>query len=452
MQKRLFGTDGIRGKANTHPITAEMAIKVGSAVAQVLGGGGGGTRVVIGKDTRMSGDMLEHALAAGICSAGANALLAGILSTPGLAYLTREMECDAGVMVSASHNPFYDNGIKVFKADGFKLTDDMESEIESKALEGLAAQRSDDGRAVGRVQRVVDATRRYCTFLHQIFRDARFLKGLTIVLDCANGATFEIAPAVFEAFGARVRTLSCEPDGININDQCGSEHPERLAEAVIQNGAVAGFAFDGDGDRVIAVDERGSRVTGDRMLVLCAKTMKAQGRLKNNLVVTTVMSNIGLHVALKRLGIDHVITRVGDRYVLEAMLKHGASIGGEDSGHLIFLEHHTTGDGIIGALKVLEAVTTAHRPLSELAGVMEVFPQSLINVEVRDKPPLETVPAIAEAVRRAEQGLGDSGRVLVRYSGTQPLCRVMVEGPSREQTRNVCEEIAEVVAATLGAF
>jgi len=447
---KLFGTDGIRGVANQYPITAEMAVRIGRATAQVFGQNGQAQGIIIGKDTRISGDMLEHALVAGICSAGAQAFLAGMLPTPGLAYLTRSMGLDGGVMISASHNPFHDNGIKVFKGDGFKLSDDAEAAIEARIVqEENAVSPLDNGKAFGRVRTVADAGARYEGFLRGVVGD-NALKGLRVVLDCANGATSQVAPAVFAALGAQVSSLACEPDGININQDCGSEHPKRLAEEVVRSKADVGFAFDGDGDRVIAVDAKGNRVSGDKMLALCAKNMKERGQLAQNMVVSTVMSNIGLGLALKKLGIEHVRAQVGDRYVLEQMLRRGACIGGEDSGHMIFLDHHTTGDGIIGALKVVEAMKDSGKPLGALAGLMEVFPQSLINVEVEKTPSIETVPDIVSAIEHAEAILGDEGRVLVRYSGTQPMCRVMVEGPTPETTQKHCLEIAEVVRKTLG--
>jgi phosphoglucosamine mutase len=447
---KLFGTDGIRGMANQYPITAEMAVKIGRATAQVLGCTTKSKGIVIGKDTRISGDMLEHALVAGICSAGGQAFLAGVLPTPGLAYLARSMGLDGGVMISASHNPFHDNGIKIFKGDGFKLRDSKEANIEGRVVrEREVGSSPDDPEAFGRVHTIENARERYEGFVKEVVEGNRF-EGLRVVLDCSNGATSQVAPAVFAALGAQVTCLACKPDGININHDCGSEHPESLAREVVESKADVGFALDGDGDRVIAVDANGTPVSGDRMLALCAKNMKERGQLRNNKVVSTVMSNIGLGLALKRLGIEHVIAQVGDRYVLEKMLADGASIGGEDSGHMIFLDHHTTGDGIIGALKVVEAMKDSGKPLAELAGIMKVFPQRLINIEVTKKPAIDTVPAIVSAIADTERVLGDEGRVLVRYSGTQPMCRVMVEGPSLELTERYCREIAKVVRKNLG--
>jgi len=446
---KLFGTDGIRGMANEYPITPEMAMKIGRAIARLFKQEGCKTRIIIGKDTRISGDMLEHALVAGICSGGADALLAGVLPTPGVAFMTRTMALSAGVMISASHNPFHDNGIKIFRGDGFKLSDATEGEIEKLILQKNLAEPANPPQALGRAHPVADPCGRYVSFLKNEVSGDRILEGLHVILDCANGATLQAAPLTFSDLGATVRTLFAEADGSNINLNCGSEHLESLAEKVVKSHADVGFAFDGDGDRVIAVDERGSRLGGDQMLAICARVMKEEGRLANDVVVSTVMSNLGLGRALKRLGVEHVITQVGDRHVLQEMRARGACIGGEDSGHMIFLDHQTTGDGIMTALKVIGAMKKTGHPLSELSKIMKVFPQCLINVEVNQKPALGMVPEIVAALDHAEQALGEEGRVLVRYSGTQPMCRVMVEGPSYEETEKHCREIAAVVRRTL---
>ncbi len=445
----LFGTDGIRGMANEYPITPEMALKIGRAAAHLFKQKSHKTRIIIGKDTRISGDMLEHALVAGICSVGADALLAGVLPTPGVAFMTRSMALGAGVMISASHNPFHDNGIKIFGGDGFKLSDETEREIEKLILGKNIAGSSNTLRALGRAYPVTDPCGRYVSFLKHEVSEDNVLEGLHVVLDCANGATLQAAPSTFSELGAKVRTLFAEADGSNINLNCGSEHLKSLTETVVKSRADAGFAFDGDGDRVIAVDEKGGRLGGDQMLAICAKVMKDEGRLANNVVVSTVMSNLGLGLALKGLGVEHVIAQVGDRHVLQEMLVRGACIGGEDSGHMIFLDHQTTGDGIMTALKVIGAMRRTGQPLSELSKIMKVFPQCLINVEVKQKPAIEMVPEIVAAVDHAEKALRDEGRVLVRYSGTQPMCRVMVEGPSHEETEKHCREIAAVVRERL---
>jgi phosphoglucosamine mutase len=445
----LFGTDGVRGLANEYPMTAEMALNIGKATAYLFKRKGHTPRIIIGKDTRVSGYMLENALVAGICSMGVDALLVGPLPTPAIAFTTTSMRADAGIMISASHNPFQDNGIKIFSRRGFKLPDEKELEIEdlvfSENMEGLHLSPNE----LGKAYRIDDARRRYIVFLKGTFPKDYTLEGTKVVLDCAHGATYKAAPETFFDLGAEVTTLFDEPNGENINDNCGSQHPEALAEEVVKRKADAGFAFDGDGDRCIAVDEKGSVLTGDQIMAICAREMKKEGRLTNNLVVSTVMSNIGLGLALKELGIVHLMTNVGDRHVLEEMRKRRSSIGGEDSGHVIFLEHHTTGDGIITALQVIAAMKKSNKPLSELARVMKVFPQKLINVDVKSKPELSTIPEIALAIRTAEEQLGNKGRVLVRYSGTQDLCRVMVESSTDEDTEKYSMRIAEVIREQL---
>ena len=446
---RLFGTDGIRGVANEYPMTPEMALRIGRATARMFKHSHDRPQILVGKDTRISGDMLEHALVAGICSTGGDALLAGSLPTPGVSYVTSSMGLDAGVIISASHNPFTDNGIKIFRGDGFKLSDEMEYEIERLVLEDTITEPPEREQILGTSRVLTDAPRRYITFLKEQVSDERALDGLNIVLDCSNGATFEVGPSTFKELGATVHSLFSNPDGTNINLHCGSEYPETLASEVAKRGADVGFAFDGDGDRVTAVDETGGVLTGGQILVICAKVMRDEHRLGNNLVVSTVMSNIGLGLACKELGIGLVTTQVGDKYVLQEMLARGASVGGEDSGHMIFLDHHNTGDGILTALMLVRAMQKEGKRLSELSRLMKVFPQRLINVEVKSKPPIEEIPDIVHAVRRVEEILGERGRVLVRYSGTQPMCRVMVEGPTHEETELYCREIAQVVTQKL---
>ena len=447
---RLFGTDGVRGVANEYPMTAEMALDIGRATAHLFKRKGHIPRIIIGKDTRISGYMLENALVSGICSMGVNALLVGVLPTPGIAFATSSMRADAGIVISASHNPFQDNGIKIFSSEGFKLPDQKELEIEELIFSNNMHTLHPSPSELGKAYRVDDARGRYIVFLKNTFPREYTLEGTNVVLDCAHGATYRVAPETFFELGAGVTSLFDQPNGENINANCGSQHPETLAKEVVKGKADVGFAFDGDGDRLIAVDEKGSVLTGDQIMALCAKNMKKQGKLSNNLVVSTVMSNIGLSMALKVLGIQQRITAVGDRYVLEEMRATAVSLGGEDSGHVIFLEHHTTGDGIITALQVLAAMKKEQKPLSELAQVMKVFPQMLINVEVKTKPELSTIPEIGAAVRDVEEQLGDKGRVLVRYSGTQPMCRVMVEGPRKEITDAYCKGIAGVVKKTIG--
>jgi len=451
---RLFGTDGIRGFANRYPLDGETAIVAGRAIAahfnQDKKKPGG---FLIGQDTRISGSMLASALAAGICSMGSDVYLAGVIPTPGVAYLTAADGFDAGIVISASHNPFTDNGIKLFGGDGFKLSDAAESSIEKLIGDPQAlARQSQAVQQVGRINAFDGAGSRYRRFLENIIADGsgKPFDGITLVIDGSNGAASEIAPVLFRSLGATVTSISCTPDGININDHCGSQHPRALARAVVAEKADIGLAFDGDADRLIAVDETGTVLSGDQIIAICARDILSKGELKNAKVVTTVMSNIGFGLALEAMGVEHLKAQVGDRYVMEEMRKTGAVLGGEDSGHMIFLNHHTTGDGMLAAIKLLEAMGGADQPLSKLATVMTVFPQCLINVDVTAKPAIETVDAIVAAISEVEAKLGDTGRVLVRYSGTQPQCRVMVEGPTEAETQSLCKQIADVVARELG--
>lgn len=402
--------------------------------------------IVVGKDTRISGDMLLHGIASGICSTGVNVYSAGILPTPAIAQLTAATGSKAGIMISASHNPYYDNGIKLFNNRGFKLSSDMEDEIEDLALKRNFYKNACKVQSIGTVFSLDDAKIIYKNFIKEIFNNGFSLKGMKIVIDCSNGASYRIAPEIFRDLGAQVHVLFDAPDGKNINDHCGSQHPEKMRKYVIEKGADTGFAFDGDGDRVIAVDENGSVITGDQCLIVCAKAMKAKGVLKNNIVVTTVMSNLGLKIALKDLEIDYVTSDVGDRNVMEKMIEAGAVLGGEDSGHTIFLDHHTTGDGILTALKLIEAVQLESKTLSESAGLMQIFPQVLINVKVKEKKDILLEPGIQKTIKTVEKKLGEKGRVLIRYSGTSPLLRIMVEGPTYEETRSLAQSIADSVS------
>ncbi|PKN52926.1 MAG: phosphoglucosamine mutase [Deltaproteobacteria bacterium HGW-Deltaproteobacteria-13] len=446
---KLFGTDGIRGIANQYPMTTEVAVNVGRAIACLSKKKGHTPRILIGRDTRLSGDMFEAAIISGICSMGVNAISVGVIPTPGIAFLTQDMRADAGIVISASHNPSQDNGIKIFNGDGFKLSDEKENKIEELLFADNLHKLNPTPKEFGKLSRLDDATGRYVDFLKATFPKNLNPEGMKIVLDCSNGATYRVAPEVFAELGCEVITLFDQPDGKNINLNCGSQHTEALAAEVLRQKADAGFAFDGDGDRVIAVDDKGNILTGDRMLAICSVILKKEDRLKNNFVVRTVMSNLGLTVAFQKLKIDSVFAPVGDRFVLEEMLARGAVIGGEDSGHLIFLDHHTTGDGLITALQVLAAIKKENKPLSELARVMDVFPQMLINIDVKRKPEIETIPEIMAAIKKAEEALGDKGRVLVRYSGTQNMCRVMVEGPTKKETETHCRKIADVVRKIL---
>ena len=448
---KLFGTDGIRGKANEYPLTAEMAASVGRAVVSVFRSNLKYPKIIIGKDTRVSGSMLEDALASGISSAGGEAQLAGTIPTPGVAYTTSNSDAVAGIVISASHNPFYDNGIKIFDGDGNKLTDDIEHNIENIALEDPNPPPDTSIRETNRVIQLEDASRAYKEFLKSCLAEPSVFQGMKMVLDCSNGATYHIAPDLFRELGAEVTALSIQPDGKNINAGCGSEHPQTVIAQVKKHNAEIGLAFDGDGDRLIAIDETGQVISGDRILAICAYDLKSKARLKNNLVVSTVMSNLGLRMALKDMGVKHAMTRVGDRYVLEEMRASGAIIGGEDSGHMIFADYHTTGDGMLTALKLVEAMKSQSKTLSELSRIMTVFPQVLINIDVNRKPDIESLPEVVKVIESVENKLGEQGRVLVRYSGTQPLCRVMVEGPSKAKTQQYCEQIAEIIRDTIGS-
>lgn len=447
---KLFGTDGIRGEANRYPMTAEIAFRIGQAIAHLFKKNGHRARVIIGKDTRISGYMLESSLEAGVTSMGGSPYLVGVLPTPGIAFITQSMRADAGIVISASHNPYQDNGLKIFGGDGFKLTDAQEEIIEGLILNDQLNDLLPSARDMGKASRIDDANGRYIVFLKNTFPRTLSMEGMKIVLDTANGAAYRVAPAAFIELGANLEVLHNTPDGVNINYQCGSQHTQDLRERVLKSGACIGLAFDGDGDRLIAVDEKGNDISGDQILIICANLLKKEGKLKNDILVSTVMSNLGLTVACKKFGIKHHAAKVGDRYVLEDMQRLGAVIGGEDAGHMIFLDHHTTGDGMIAAMQLIAAMIREGKPLSELARMMDIFPQKLINIDVKSKPDIAGIPRILEAIAQAEKELGDEGRVLVRYSGTQNMCRVMVEGPSMEATEKYCRQIADVVKEEIG--
>ena len=440
---KLFGTDGIRGMASKYPMTPEMAVKIGKAAASFFKNRER-TEIIIGRDTRISGDMIESGLAAGICSMGANVLLAGVIPTPGVAFNVLKNEADAGIVISASHNPYYDNGIKFFNNKGFKLSDQAEAEIEKFVFDGSKSQQKNVfNKKIGRIHKLSNPVEEYVDFLQNSILPS--LEGIKIVIDCANGAACRAASLIFTQLKAEVETLFINPNGENINYKCGSEHPDELIKKVIEKKADVGFAFDGDGDRLTAVDEKGNRLTGDQVLAVCANYFKKNKRLKNNIVISTVMSNMGLGMALKNMGIKHVLAGVGDRYVMEKMIAEQAVLGGEDSGHMIFLDHHTTGDGILSALRLLEAIIKEAKPLSSLAKVMDVFPQVILNVKVNKKPPIDTDRDIMGAIKSVESILGQKGRVLVRYSGTQPLCRIMVEAPTSDNAQKYAKMIADTV-------
>lgn len=451
MARKLFGTDGVRGVANQEPMTAEMALKLGRAIAHiaVTTQPGKRHRVLVGKDTRVSCYMLENALTAGVCSMGVDVLLVGPMPTPGIAFLTSNMRCDAGAVISASHNPFQDNGIKFFSRDGFKLSDELEEEIERMIFSNNIDEIRPTAEKIGKAIRIDDALGRYVVFVKNTLPRSMTLDGLNMVLDCANGAAYKAAPLVFEELGATIRPLGVNPDGRNINLNCGSLHPETMCREVRRTGAHLGVALDGDADRVIFADENGAEVDGDQIMGLIAWDMMKRGELKKNTLVATVMSNVGLDVAMREMGGSLVRTPVGDRYVVERMLKDGYNFGGEQSGHLIFLDENTSGDGILSALQVMRVMKDTGKPLSELADRVKKFPQLIKNVEVREKKDLDEVVAVKKVMEEARNKLGTSGRLLVRYSGTQFLCRVMAEGEDPEQVRHVVDMVADAISRHL---
>jgi len=446
---KLFGTDGIRGIANEYPITPDMVMQIGQAIAYILKGRKHCSRIVIGKDTRLSGYMIESSLVAGICSMGTDVILVGPMPTPGVAFLTTNLDADAGIIISASHNPYQDNGIKIFSKNGYKLSDDEELQIEELVLSRKLSTLLVNSENLGRVTREEDAGGRYIVFLKNSFPKYLDLEGIKIVLDCANGATYKVAPTLFKEMRAEVIELNVNPNGRNINLNCGSLYPETLAKVVVETKSDIGLAFDGDGDRLIAVDEKGNIINGDMILAICAKRLKDENKLKNDTVVTTVMSNLGLSIALKEMGIKNVVAKVGDRYVLEEMIKHDCILGGENSGHVIFREYHTTGDGILTALQLLLVMKKENKSLYELSKIMKTFPQVLINVEVKRKTPLEEIPELRSVISEVEKELGDEGRVLVRYSGTQSICRVMLEGSDNSGVERLAGKIARVIEEKL---
>ena len=442
---KIFGTDGIRGVANVYPMTTEMAMQLGRGVAYSFRNAKRRHKIVIGKDTRLSGYMIENAIASGICSMGVDVLLVGPLPTPGIAFITSSMRADAGVVISASHNPFQDNGIKFFSRDGFKLDDEIEERIEELISSNDIDHLRPTAEEVGKAFRVDDAVGRYVVFLKNTFSRDLTLDGVKIAVDCANGAAYKVAPAVFEELGANLVLTGVKPNGYNINDGCGSVHPQVTAELVKESGAHLGIAFDGDADRLICVDEKGAVVDGDKLMAIFAAHMLKEERLKESTLVATVMSNMGLEVTIKSLGGKLERTAVGDRYVVERMRAGGFNLGGEQSGHIIFLDHNTTGDGILSALQLLEVMVTENKPLSELAAIMDRYPQHLVNVRVKEQKPLDDFPEITRTVELVEKKLGKKGRLLIRPSGTEPVIRVMIEG--RDQ--DLVVELAEETAATI---
>ncbi|MEG6616964.1 phosphoglucosamine mutase [Peptococcaceae bacterium 1198_IL3148] len=439
---KLFGTDGVRGVANRQ-LTPELAFKLGRAGAYALTDQGDVPKIVIGRDTRISGDMLEAALVAGICSVGVDVYKVGVMPTPAIAFLTKELGATAGVVISASHNPVEDNGIKFFGPSGYKLSDHIEEQIETMVMQRDVNYPVPVAGELGRVYRISDAMDRYVK--HTCSTINVDLTGLKIVVDCANGAAYQVAPQVYAQLGAEVIPIYNTPDGVNINADCGSTHPEMLMKKVIEYGADLGLAHDGDADRVLAVDNNGQLVDGDHIMVICAKHLKEKGMLPLDTVVVTVMSNLGLHTALKNSGINVVETKVGDRYVMEKLLATGATLGGEQSGHIIFLDHNTTGDGVATALQLLAVVKETGKPLSELARQMEQYPQLLQNVRVSDKNQVMNSKQLKDAIAEAEQYLAGEGRILVRPSGTEPLVRVMAEAKDQAKLQQVVEKLVSVV-------
>ncbi|WP_303105901.1 phosphoglucosamine mutase [uncultured Mitsuokella sp.] len=447
---RLFGTDGVRGEANK-TLLPEMAYRLGRAATLYFGKESEEQPlIIIGRDTRISGEMFEAALTAGICSAGGRAMLAGIIPTPAIAYLARKHKAKAGIVISASHNPFHDNGIKFFGGDGYKLPDSVEDELESivHQLEMDDNLPRPTGRHIGHIEYRTDLLNQYMEFVLSTCKE-RF-DGVKVVLDCANGAAYEAMPKILRRLGADVKVIHALPNGTNINDGCGSTHLESLQKAVLENGADFGIAHDGDADRCLCVDEKGQVIDGDHILVMCAMDMMKEGRLPYNTVVTTVMANIGFHQAIKKAGGRAEITKVGDRYVLENMLKNGYKIGGEQSGHIIFTDFSTTGDGLITALQVLSSLKRSGRKASDLTALMTTYPQLLVNVKVATKEGWEDNAAIQEAIAAGDKELGENGRILVRPSGTEPLIRVMAEGPDQDQLDRICHAIADVVKKEQG--
>lgn len=443
---RLFGTDGVRGVANVQ-LTPELAFKLGYAAATYFGREVANPKIIIGKDTRRSGDMLECALAAGICSAGGNAHLLGVIPTPAVSFLTSEVKANAGVVISASHNPFEDNGIKFFSQTGHKLPDAVEDEIAAIVAAPIDYKNAARGSSVGCVVHETGLAEKYIK--HILSTAYTKLHGLKVVMDCSNGANSEIAPTILRGLGAEVVTIFNEPNGININNGCGSTHLEALQQKVVEVGANVGIANDGDADRCLAVDENGEALDGDQIMLICALELMKKGKLKDNMLVTTVMSNVGLAKAMKEHGGQTVKTSVGDRYVLEEMVKEGYNLGGEQSGHIIFSEFAKTGDGILTAVQLLCAMVKNNKSLSELGAQMNKFPQILLNVRVADKNGWDEKQAIKDVIKKYQDELGDNGQVLVRASGTEPLIRIMCEGPKQERLEEIASAIADVVTKEL---
>ncbi len=446
---RLFGTDGIRGTVNKYPMTPETVLRIGMAAAHVLRDKRGRNMILIGKDTRLSGYMIESALTSGISSMGMNVTLVGPLPTPGIAFLTRTLRLDAGIVISASHNPFEDNGIKFFSAEGFKLPDTLEKKIEELIQDNGLHQNRPKGAEIGKAYRLDDAGGRYIEYTKSTLPKGMTFEGMKIVVDCANGAAYKITPWLLRELGAEVISINDNPDGININVGCGSLHIEKLKRTVKQHEAHIGIAHDGDADRAIFCDEKGKTVDGDQVMGMWAVEMKRKGMLKKNTVVSTVMSNFGLEKYLKENGIRLVRTKVGDRHVVEEMIRGGYNLGGEQSGHIIFLDHNSTGDGPLTAVQVLHLMKKKGISLSRLASEIKLYPQVLMNVDIERKHDIKTIPQIQEAIKTAEKGLSGKGRILIRPSGTEPKIRIMLEGRDPKLITRLCKDIAKVIKQSL---
>ncbi|MCX7100118.1 MAG: phosphoglucosamine mutase [Methylobacter sp.] len=446
MAKKYFGTDGIRGKVGQHPITADFFLKLGWAAGRVFASEGHGF-VLVGKDTRISGYMFESALEAGLTAAGVDTRLLGPMPTPGIAYLTRTLRAQAGIVISASHNPYYDNGVKFFSVHGTKLPDDIEEKIERHLDSPMTTV---DSSKLGKAKRLVDAAGRYIEFCKASVPTRLDFSGMRIIIDCAHGATYHIAPHVFSEVGAEVVTIGAEPDGLNINDECGATKPERLAATVLAYRADFGIALDGDGDRLVMVDHKGEIVDGDELIYIIAKSRQDVGLITGP-VVGTLMTNLGMEHGLKQLGISLIRANVGDRYVMEMLTEHKGILGGENSGHIICLDKTTTGDGIIAALQIMAEMQDSGKNLHELKSGMQKYPQVLVNVKTNSKMTAEQNERIQKTVKAVEKNLGDTGRVLLRASGTEPLIRVMVEGQQEDLVKNYAHQIAEEVKKVMGA-
>jgi phosphoglucosamine mutase len=452
--RKLFGTDGIRGQANVYPISPDLVLRLGQAIGVFFKEKHSSPRILIGKDTRRSGYMLEQALAAGICSVGVDVNFLGPLPTPGIAYLTRGLRASAGIVLSASHNPFDDNGIKIFSANGYKLPDEAEAQLEALIESETLDHHLPTGARIGRARRVDDAVGQYAVYLKEQFPKHLTLDGLRLVIDCAHGAAYKVAPKVFSELGAELFMIGTKPDGTNINDNCGALHPQQLIEQVKLYKADLGLALDGDADRLVVVDDKGEFVDGDEILAMCGIRMSRKGQLRKNVVVSTIMSNMGLDIALASVGASTVRTKVGDRYVMEEMMRGDYNLGGEQSGHLIFRDSATTGDGMLAALHLLQIMIEDGKRISELRRCMTRLPQVLKNVAVREKVPLEQLPELSATISKMESKLGKTGRILFRYSGTESVARIMIEGQNADEIEQMAQELSlkatQAIAAHAG--